>query len=60
MMRREKRFVRLAWAGAFRLSLTACAPKVGSDRWCTDMKKKEKGEWTVNEAADFAEHCVFK
>jgi hypothetical protein len=37
--------------------LAACAP-VGSARWCANMKAKPKGDWTVNEAADFAKHCV--
>ena len=39
--------------------LTACAPEVGSEEWCADMKRKSKGEWTANEAADYAKHCVF-
>ena len=39
--------------------LAACSPEVGSKEWCTDMKEKPKGEWTANEAADFAKHCVF-
>ena len=39
--------------------LTAgCDPEIGSDAWCADMKEKPKGDWTVNEAADFAKHCV--
>ena len=42
------------------LVLAACAPEVGSDAWCADMKDKPKGEWIANEAADFAKHCVFK
>ena len=40
--------------------LTACAPEVGSDAWCKDMEKKDKGDWTANEAANYAKHCVFK
>lgn len=40
--------------------LVACAPEVGSDAWCADLKEKPKGDWTANEAADFAKHCVFK
>ncbi|MBN7821576.1 DUF3012 domain-containing protein [Bowmanella sp. Y26] len=39
--------------------LTACAPEVGSKAWCEDMKEKPKGDWTTNEATDFAKHCVF-
>ena len=40
--------------------LTGCAPEVGSDKWCQNLKDKTKGEWTANEAADFAKHCIFK
>ena len=36
----------------------ACSPSVGSKEWCEDMKKKEKAQWTAQEAADFAKHCV--
>jgi len=42
------------------LSLSACAPEVGSDKWCANMKEKPKGDWTANEAADYAKHCIFK
>ena len=38
--------------------LGACAPEVGSEEWCADMKQKPKGEWTSNEAADYAKHCI--
>lgn len=38
----------------------ACAPEVGSDAWCEDMAEKPKGDWTANEAAEFAKSCVFK
>jgi len=41
-------------------ALTACAPEVGSDAWCEDMAEKSKGDWTANEAAEFAKSCVFK
>jgi hypothetical protein len=44
----------------FVLLLTACAPEVGSDAWCEDMAEKSKGDWTANEAAEFAKSCVFK
>ncbi len=42
------------------LLLAACAPEVGSDKWCANMKQKPKGDWTANEAADYAKHCLFK
>lgn len=39
--------------------LTGCAPEVGSEKWCEKMNEKPKGDWTANEAADFAKHCIF-
>ncbi len=40
--------------------VTACSPEVGSEKWCAALKEKPKGDWTANEASDFAKHCVFK
>lgn len=40
--------------------LSACAPKVGSDAWCKKMEEKAKGDWTANEAGEYAKNCVFK
>jgi hypothetical protein len=40
--------------------LSACAPEVGSEQWCKNMKAKPKGDWTANQAVDFAKHCVIK
>ncbi len=41
-------------------SLTACTPEIGSESWCKQMQEKPKGDWSTNEAADFAQHCLFK
>ena len=40
--------------------LQACSPKVGSEEWCVDLKEKPKGDWTANEAKEFAKSCIFK
>ncbi len=42
------------------LTLIACAPEVGSERWCETMQDKPRGEgeWTMNETAKFARHCL--
>lgn len=40
--------------------LTACAPEVGSKEWCDNLKNKDKGDWTMQEASDYAKHCIFK
>lgn len=38
--------------------LSGCAPEVGSKAWCEAMNEKPKGDWTANEAMDYAEHCL--
>lgn len=40
------------------LLLSACVAEVGSERWCKQMKGKPKGDWTLSEARDYAEHCL--
>lgn len=40
--------------------LAGCAPEVGSQKWCDQMNEKPKGDWTANEAADYAKHCIFR
>lgn len=42
------------------MMISACAPEVGSEKWCAGLKKKPEGEWTFNEAKDYAKHCLFK
>ena len=54
----------LTWgrAGAIALVtvlLAACEPEVGSKAWCDTMNAKPKGDWTANQAADYAKHCIF-
>ncbi|WP_423187888.1 DUF3012 domain-containing protein [Alishewanella sp. d11] len=38
--------------------LTACAPEVGSKKWCKAMDAKPKGDWSMNEAKDYTKHCL--
>ncbi len=40
--------------------LCGCAPEVGSDALCKFMVDKDKGDWSANEASDFARNCIFK
>ena len=42
------------------VGISACAPEVGSEKWCAQLKEKPKGDWSANEAGDYAKHCVFK
>jgi hypothetical protein len=38
-------------------AISGCA-KVGSAEWCANMDEKPKGDWTANEAGDYAKYCV--
>jgi hypothetical protein len=38
--------------------LMACT-EVGSEKWCKNMEETPKGDWTANEASDYAKHCIF-
>lgn len=40
--------------------LIGCSAEVGSEKWCAHLEAQPKGDWTVNEAGDFARHCIFK
>ena len=42
------------------IGVGACSPKVGSEAWCENLAEKPKGDWSVNEAADYAKHCILK
>ena len=41
------------------LLATACAPEPGSKAWCEAMDEKPKGDWSANEAAEYAKSCLF-
>jgi protein involved in sex pheromone biosynthesis len=42
------------------LVLAGCAPEVGSKKWCEQLENKPKGDWSANEAKDYAKHCIFR
>jgi hypothetical protein len=42
------------------LALAACAPEVGSVEWCEDMDETAKGDWSTNDATEYARSCVFR
>ena len=54
------KLVHVLVCGFLLVNLSACAPEVGSEKWCKKMADQPSGEWTANEAADYAKHCVFK
>jgi hypothetical protein len=56
----KKRTTSIFYAAAALLWLQGCAPEVGSERWCESMRDKPRGDWTANEALEFARHCLFE
>ncbi|MCP8690485.1 DUF3012 domain-containing protein [Marinobacterium sedimentorum] len=42
------------------LLLQGCSPEVGTEAWCKQMEGKPKGDWSVNDAGDFAKSCILK
>jgi len=55
---RESSVKKLIFVSLLSLLLAACAPEVGSEAWCKHLSDKPKGEWTADEAASYAKHCV--
>ena len=47
-----------AAGGELRLGWRRARPEVGSERWCEQMRDKPRGDWTANEALEFARSCV--
>ena len=45
---------------AMGMLLVACAPEVGSPEWCDDMDDTAKGDWSTNDATEYANNCVFR
>jgi len=53
-----KKAMVFSFAALLGLGVAACAPEIGSPEWCEQMKEKPKGDWTANEATDFAKNCI--
>jgi len=58
-MRKSRQLLTIITLAAITLLTGACAPEVGSQAWCEQMKEKPKGDWTANEVRDYAKHCLF-
>jgi len=56
----EKYVKKLLFLSLLITQLIACSAEVGSDEWCENLEQKPKGNWTANEATDYAKHCIFK
>jgi hypothetical protein len=50
-----KKFIGVMLLGVFAVG---CAPAIGSEEWCKEMKEKPKGDWTATEAKDYTKHCI--
>jgi len=53
-------FTKLSLVASTVILLSACAPEVGSEAWCTQQAEKPKGDWSTNEATDYTKHCLLK
>lgn len=42
------------------LLLAACQPEVGSKSWCEKMKQTPAKQWSAEDAANYARHCLLK
>jgi len=51
------KFAKLLLALLLSAACVSCA-KVGSPEWCDNMDEKPKGDWTANEAGDYAKYCL--
>jgi hypothetical protein len=51
--------LRLACVAACVAALCACAPEVGSERWCEVMQDRPRGDWSTNDALDYTRYCIF-
>ena len=40
------------------LFLSACSADPGSERWCAQLKDKNKSDWTVDEGLTYGKHCL--
>lgn len=59
-MKRIDLFRRIGLSGIVLPPIAACAPGVGSERWCANMKAKPKSDWTANEAVAYTKHCILE
>jgi len=60
MTRNPTRLVLIGCASALALLVSACSPEVGSKAWCEKMAEKPKGDWSANEATEYAKSCLFE
>lgn len=60
MSDRARRIAAIGFSVVFSFLAVSCSPKVGSESWCKNMNDTPKGDWTANEASNYAKFCIFK
>ncbi len=60
MMRKSIRLALAVCGAILALFTIACSFQVGSEAWCEKLAKTPKGDWSANETADYAKHCLFE
>ena len=58
-MKRVRKIGFAIMLGVALVSLQGCSPEIGSKEWCAELKEKPKGDWSANEAKEFAKSCLF-
>ncbi len=53
-----KKLLSISFALLLLASFSGCTAEPGTKAWCDNMKNKDKGEWTADEAGTFTKHCV--
>jgi hypothetical protein len=53
----KQSWVRL-WVVVVTGAAAGCAPEVGSEAWCEQLAEEPAGDWSVNQAADYARYCL--
>lgn len=59
-MNKKPNIIILAYSAFLAIPLWGCTPEIGSDKWCANLKEKPSSDWTMNEATDYAKHCIMK
>ncbi len=53
-----KKLMTALFALLIALSFAGCSAEPGTKSWCDNMKQKEKGKWTADEATTFTKYCL--
>lgn len=59
-MNKKTSLIVLALTALVAIPLWGCAPEIGSEKWCANLKEKPSADWSMSEAANYAKHCVIK